>query len=83
MIARPSLRQHKNSLQQVLLQFLVVELQEHHSGAKPLILLEDVFSELDATREQKLMESLQGYQTIITATDLRDELKTDAAIMRL
>jgi DNA replication and repair protein RecF len=62
---------------------LEVQLQEHHAGARPLILMDDVFSELDSVRESKLMEALKGYQTIITATDLRDELKVDADIITL
>ena len=43
----------------------------------------DVFSELDVTREQQLMAALVGYQTVITATDLRDELKIHAKIVTL
>lgn len=62
---------------------LEVALQEETAGARPLILMDDVFSELDAVREQHLMKSLKGYQTIITATDLRDELKIDASIIQL
>jgi recombinational DNA repair ATPase RecF len=45
--------------------------------------MDDVFSELDAIREQRLMDSLKNYQTIITATDLRDELKIDATVISL
>lgn len=62
---------------------LEVELQHKQSNQLPLILMDDVFSELDITRERKLIESLQNYQTIITATDLRDELKTDVSIVEL
>ncbi len=62
---------------------LEVSLQEARSGERPLILMDDVFSELDAVRERRLMDSLKGYQTIITATDLRDELKIDASIIQL
>ena len=69
----------RGEMRSIMLAFklLEVELQEHHSGKKPLLLLDDVFSELDAEREAKLIESLKGYQTIITATDLRDELKNN------
>lgn len=67
----------------LVFKLLEVELQEHHSGKKPLILLDDVFSELDTNREQQLMEALKDYQTIITATDLRDELKINASIISL
>ena len=62
---------------------LEVQLQEEAYASKPLILMDDVFSELDSNREQQLMNALQDYQTIITATDLRDELKIDASIINL
>ncbi len=43
---------------------------ELRSGEKPLLLLDDVFSELDAQRQEKLGTLLQEYQTILTTTDL-------------
>ncbi len=75
----------RGEMRTIMLAFklLEVELQEHHSGQKPLILLDDVFSELDSNREQALIAALAGYQTIITATDLRDELKVDALVISL
>ena len=67
----------RGEMRTIMLAFklLEVELQEHHSGQKPLILLDDVFSELDSDRELQLINSLKNYQTIITATDLRDYTK--------
>lgn len=62
---------------------LEVELQAELTGASPLILMDDVFSELDARRERHLMHSLSEYQTVITATDLRDSLKIHASIVTL
>lgn len=62
---------------------LEVELQQQTYGTNPLILMDDVFSELDSTREQQLMNALKNHQTIITATDLRDELKINASIITL
>lgn len=62
---------------------LEVELQKDITGQLPLILMDDVFSELDVTREKSLMHSLQGYQTVITATDLRNSLKINAKILNL
>ncbi len=62
---------------------LEVELQQQTYGSNPLILMDDVFSELDSTREQQLMDALRDYQTVITATDLRDELKINASIITL
>lgn len=75
----------RGEMRTIMLAFklLEVELQEHHSGQKPLILLDDVFSELDSSREQALIRALAPYQTIITATDLRDELKSKAQIITL
>lgn len=62
---------------------LEVELQHELTSQPPLILMDDVFSELDITRELALMHALEPYQTIITATDLRNELKTDARSIEL
>lgn len=41
--------------------------QEHHIA--PLLLLDDVFSELDVQRRQSLVSLMQHYQTVITTTD--------------
>ncbi len=39
------------------------------SKAKPIILLDDVFSELDEIRRTKLLENLSGHQIFITSTE--------------
>lgn len=62
---------------------LEVHLQTNIHEVPPLILMDDVFSELDVIREQHLMEALKEYQSIITATDLRDEMKIVASIIQL
>lgn len=41
---------------------------EKKSGARPVLLLDDVFSELDSKRRKKLGEILEPYQSIITTT---------------
>lgn len=38
-------------------------------GTSPVLLLDDVFSELDGSRRNKLLSALDGFQTIITSTD--------------
>lgn len=43
--------------------------QTVHGGAKPIFLLDDVFSELDGARRHHLVDYLKDYQTIITTTD--------------
>lgn len=52
-----------------------MELYREEQGEYPVLLLDDVFSELDVTRRQKLCEAVSGYQTIITCTHLEPELK--------
>ncbi|MCA9350759.1 DNA replication and repair protein RecF [Candidatus Saccharibacteria bacterium] len=55
----------------LVLSLKVIEKQflEAARGAKPIILLDDVFSELDGSRRKSLTKYLDDYQTIITTTD--------------
>jgi len=46
-----------------------LELIEKARGAKPIFLLDDVFSELDGARRQALVSTLKNRQSIITTTD--------------
>jgi DNA replication and repair protein RecF len=46
-----------------------LEYAESKTGVRPLLLLDDVFSELDRDRRGYLMARLKGYQTVITTTD--------------
>lgn len=70
-----------------LLALKIIELQlvEQVRGQTPLLLLDDVFSELDATRRQALTGFLQRYQTFLTTTDADIVAKsfTDSAIITL
>lgn len=54
----------------LLLSLKLLELQflEQCSGEKPILLLDDVFSELDLGRQKMLLEAIESHQTIITAT---------------
>jgi DNA replication and repair protein RecF len=45
------------------------ELIEQTTNKSPIMLLDDVFSELDGRRRRKLAEALQNNQTFITSTD--------------
>ena len=47
-----------------------IELVARRLGDKPVLLLDDVLSELDSNRKNYLMESISGIQTIITCTGL-------------
>ena len=52
---------------------------------KPIILLDDVFSELDEIRRAKLLENLSGHQIFITSTEERHlpKLSKDAKILKV
>lgn len=43
---------------------------EEVTGEMPILLLDDVFSELDRKRQKHLLETVKDYQTIITTTDM-------------
>lgn len=49
---------------------------QKRSGKLPLLLLDDVFSELDESRRRFLTRRLSGYQSVITTTEA-DALKKD------
>ena len=51
------------------LKVLELQLLETARGVRPLLLLDDVFSELDNQRRHSLTQYLQRYQTFITTTD--------------
>lgn len=51
------------------LKILEMKLIEEVRGIKPILLLDDVFSELDGTRRRMLTSYLKDHQTIITTTD--------------
>jgi DNA replication and repair protein RecF len=55
----------------VLLALKIMELKRLQAKAdtKPLLLLDDVFSELDGARRQALTKAIAGHQTFITTTD--------------
>ncbi|MBO4326636.1 MAG: DNA replication/repair protein RecF [Clostridia bacterium] len=43
-----------------------------HTGRKPVLLLDDVFSELDETRCSLLLGSTEGFQTLLTTANLSE-----------
>ena len=49
-----------------------VDLLTKRQGETPLLLLDDVLSELDAGRRTRLLERISGIQTLLTCTDLSD-----------
>lgn len=63
------------------LKFLEVEIIEKITGQKPIILLDDVFSELDDARQKSLLST--GHQVIITSTKLPSGIKEKTKIVNL
>ncbi len=53
----------------LMLKVIELRLLEEVRGIRPMLLLDDVFSELDGARRQALTRFLQPYQTFITTTD--------------
>ena len=51
------------------LKIIELRLVEQVLGQKPILLLDDVFSELDGSRRRALTGAIKGYQTFITTTD--------------
>lgn len=60
-------QQRASLLALLLLQVSYLELR---TGEKPIILLDDVFSELDSAHQEALIHSLSGYQVLITTTHI-------------
>jgi DNA replication and repair protein RecF len=50
------------------LKFLEVDIIEQLTGNKPIILLDDVFSELDVSRQHALSNTINSHQIVITST---------------
>ena len=49
-----------------------IELVKLRVGQNPILLLDDVLSELDGNRQMKLLDSIENVQTLITCTGLDD-----------
>ncbi len=63
------------------LKFLEVEIIEQITGQKPIILLDDVFSELDDERQRSLLTT--GHQVIITSTKMPNKIKQKIKLIEL
>lgn len=51
-----------------------IEFIKQKTGKNPILLLDDVFSELDRKRQTHLLKSIKGCQTIITTTEISKDL---------
>ncbi|MBO4395560.1 MAG: DNA replication/repair protein RecF [Eubacterium sp.] len=57
-----------------------IDIVESKIGDKPVLLLDDVLSELDRKRQNFLLEQIQGIQTIITCTGLEELVENGVGI---
>ena len=53
-----------------------IEIVRKKTGDSPVLLLDDVLSELDGSRQKKLLDSIDGVQTLLTCTGV-DSFVTD------
>ena len=69
----------------VALSLKIAELKifERATGEKPILLLDDVLSELDAHRQARLFKLIDGWQCIITATAFDKSLAPTAKIFKI
>ncbi|MCL2216146.1 MAG: DNA replication/repair protein RecF [Defluviitaleaceae bacterium] len=56
-----------------------ISIIEQSTGETPILLLDDVLSELDGFRQKFLLSEIEGLQTIITCTGIEDVLKNNTA----
>ncbi len=59
-----------------------ISILEEKTGEKPILLLDDVLSELDRNRQNYLLESIKGVQTIITCTGLVEFIEQELNIKK-
>jgi DNA replication and repair protein RecF len=52
------------------LKFIEADILEQETGKAPVILLDDIFSELDEERQKHLVHNFKDYQMIITSTNV-------------
>lgn len=52
-----------------------IDLIREETGEEPVLLLDDVFSELDEERQKFLLESIGGLQAFVTCTGIEDSVK--------
>ncbi len=59
----------------ISLKLAELEIFKSRFNEYPVLILDDAFSELDSKRRARLIDRVKGIQTIITCTELTDELK--------
>ena len=62
------------------LKFIEVDITQEATGLSPVILLDDVFAELDETRQRRLAEKCRDNQMFITSTNAYTGIDTSSII---
>lgn len=76
--------QGQNRTSLLSLKFTEVKILEEKTGIKPIILLDDVFSELDNNRINYLLEFIKNNQVFITTTDIKNlEIKNNMSVFKI
>lgn len=60
-----------------------IELVKKIINDEPVLLLDDVMSELDSNRQNQLIESLDGIQTIVTCTGLDEFIENRVNVNKI
>ena len=60
-----------------------IDLVKQITGDKPILLLDDVLSELDKSRQNYLLDSIDGIQTLITCTGVEEFVKHRFSINKI
>lgn len=63
------------------LKFIEVDIATETTGVSPVVLLDDVFAELDETRQQRLAEKCRSNQMFITSTQAYTGIDTRSVIL--
>ena len=71
---RDSLSRGENRSLALSIKLSEIDYIKINNSNPPLLLLDDVLSELDHERQQHLLEHTKGQQTILTATDMADNI---------
>jgi DNA replication and repair protein RecF len=75
----------RGELRTALLSLKVIEARivEEARNQKPLLLLDDVFGELDSVRRRTMARFLSNYQTIITTTDIDNDNTKSSLVIKI
>lgn len=76
----------RGELRSIVLALKMAELKYLENDVKPILLLDDIFSEFDADHRAHLYHLIEDYQSVITTTDrhhLSPELLTKAVVVEM